>query len=80
MLAEAAAITLIGGLSGALLSKWALEGSSFNAGGFLPPMTVSWATVGLGAAIALGMGALSGFIPAWQASRRPIVDALRRVE
>lgn len=80
VLAEAAAITLIGGLSGALLAKWAIEGSSFNAGGFLPPMTVSWATVGIGAAIALGMGALSGFIPAWQASRRPIVDALRRVE
>ena len=80
VLAEAAAITLAGGLSGALLAKWALEGTDFNAGGFLPPMTVSWATVGIGAGIALLMGAASGLVPAWQASRRPIVDALRRVE
>jgi putative ABC transport system permease protein len=80
VLAEAAAITLIGGVSGALLAKWALEGTQFNAGGFLPPMTVSWATVGIGAGIALLMGAVSGLVPAWQASRRPIVDALRRVE
>jgi putative ABC transport system permease protein len=80
VLAESAAITLGGGLPGALLAKWALEGTDFNAGGFLPPMTVSWATVGIGAGIALMMGALSGLIPAWQASRRPIVDALRRVE
>jgi putative ABC transport system permease protein len=80
VIAEAAAITLLGGLSGALLAKWAIEGSSFNAGGFLPPMTVSWTTVGIGAGIALLMGAVSGLVPAWQASRRPIVDALRRVE
>lgn len=80
VLAEAAAITLTGGVAGALLAKWALEGSDFNAGGFLPPMTVSWTTVGIGAGIALLMGAVSGLVPAWQASRRPIVDALRRVE
>jgi putative ABC transport system permease protein len=80
VITEAAAITLLGGLSGALLAKWAIEGSSFNAGGFLPPMTVSWTTVGIGAGIALLMGAVSGLVPAWQASRRPIVDALRRVE
>ena len=80
VMAEAAVITLVGGLSGALLAKWAIEGSSFNAGGFLPPMTVSWLTVAIGAGIALLMGVLSGAVPAWQASRRPIVDALRRVE
>ena len=80
VLAEAAAITLSGGVCGAILAKWLLEGTDFNAGGFLPPMVVSWATVGIGASIALLMGVLSGLIPAWQASRRPIVDALRRVE
>jgi putative ABC transport system permease protein len=80
VLAEAAIITLGGGLIGSLLAKWLIEGTSFNAGGLLPPMTVSWATVMTGVAIAVLMGAVSGLIPAWQASRLKIVDALRRVQ
>jgi putative ABC transport system permease protein len=80
VLAEAAIITLGGGLAGAFLAKWLLEGSGFNAGGLLPPMTVSWATVATGIGIAVLMGATSGLIPAFQASRLRIVDALRRIE
>lgn len=80
VLAEAAIITLGGGVIGALLAKFLIEGSSFNAGGFLPPMSVSWATVWTGIAIAVLMGAFSGLLPAWQASRLKIVDALRRVQ
>lgn len=78
VLAEAAIITLGGGVAGALLAKWALTG--FNASGFLPPMTVAWTTVATGIGIAALMGAASGLIPAWQASRLRIVDALRRVD
>jgi putative ABC transport system permease protein len=80
VLAEAAIITLGGGLVGAFLAKWGIERSAFNAGGFLPPMTVSWTTVAAGIGIAILMGATSGLLPAWQASRLRIVDALRRVE
>jgi len=80
VLAEAAVITLGGGLIGALGAKWLIEGSGFNAGGVLPPMTVSWATVVIGIGIAVLMGATSGLLPAWQASRLTIVDALRRVD
>jgi putative ABC transport system permease protein len=80
VLVEAAIITLGGGVVGALLAKWMIEGSGFNAGGLLPPMTVSWTTVTIGLAIAVLMGASSGLIPAYQASRLKIVDALRRVE
>jgi len=80
VLAEAAVITLGGGISGALLGKYVIEASGFNAGGLLPPMNVSWATVATGIGIAVLMGASSGLIPAWQASRIKIVDALRRVE
>jgi putative ABC transport system permease protein len=80
VLAEAAIITLGGGATGALLAKFAIEGSDFNAGGFLPPMTVSWTTIAIGIGIAVLMGAVSGLVPAWQASRLRIVDALRRVE
>ena len=80
VLIEAAIITLGGGIVGALLAKFAIEGSKFNAGGLLPPMTVSWTTVAIGIGIAVLMGAASGLIPAWRASRLRIVDALRRVE
>ncbi len=80
VLIEAAIITFGGGTLGALLAKFAIEGSKFNLGGFLPPMTVSWGTVALGVAVAVLMGATSGIIPALQASRLRIVDALRRVE
>ena len=80
VLIESAAITLGGGAAGSLLAKWALEASGFNMVGLLPPMTVSWATVAVGIGLAALMGACSGLLPAWQASRMPIVDALRRVE
>jgi putative ABC transport system permease protein len=80
VLAEGAIITLGGGIIGALGGKFLIEGSDFNAGGFLPPMTVTWTTVAIGIGIAVLMGAASGLIPAWQASRLRIVDALRRVQ
>ena len=79
VLVEAAAITLIGGVIGALGAKLLIETSQFNAGGMLPPMSVHWSTVGTGVLVALLVGAVSGLIPAWQASRLRIVDALRRV-
>src|SRR6185503_10849492 len=77
---EAAMITALAGTIGALLAKLALEGGEVNLGGFLPAMSVYWSTVFTGIGIAVALGAISGLIPAWQASRLPIVDALRRVD
>ena len=79
VVSEAAVITLGGGLLGALGAKFLVEGSNMT-GGFLPPLTVYWSTVLTGVAIAIVIGAVSGLIPAFQASRLRIVDALRRVE
>ena len=77
---EAAIITVGGGVVGSLLAKFGLELSKFNFMGFLPPMSVYWSTVGTGIAFALVIGTVSGLIPALQASRLRIVDALRRVD
>lgn len=77
---EAAVITLGGGAIGALLAKFVVEGSGFNAMGFLPPMSVYWSTVAIGVGMSVVIGAVSGLVPAFQVSRRRIVDALRRVE
>jgi len=80
VLAEAAIITLGGGAAGALLAKFVIEGTGFNFGGFMPPMTVYWGTVLTGTGIAFLMGAASGLLPAWRAAHLRIVDALRRVD
>jgi len=78
VLCEAAVITLAGGIPGALVAKYALEKSGFSLPAF-PPLFVHWDTVALGIGVAALMGAVSGFVPAWQASRLKIVDALRKV-
>lgn len=80
VVAEAAFITLGGGALGALLAKFAVEKSGFNMLGFLPPMSVYWSTVAIGVGMSVVIGAVSGLVPAFQVSRRRIVDALRRVE
>ena len=78
VLAEASAITLTGGIAGSLLAKFLLERSGLGLPGF-SVMFVDWETVGLGIGVAALMGAFSGLLPAWQASRLKIVDALRKV-
>jgi len=45
----------------------------------LPPMRVEWSTVYWGIVVAVLLGAVSGILPAWQAMKLRIVDALRRV-
>jgi ABC-type antimicrobial peptide transport system permease subunit len=47
--------------------------------GLLPVLVVSPATLLTGVAFALGVGALSGLIPAFGAMHLRVVDALRRV-
>lgn len=78
IVAEAAIITTGGGLAGALVAKLLLvripNVPIFNS------LVITWGTVVQAVAIAVGLGVVSGFIPAWQASRRRIVDALRRVD
>ncbi len=76
---EGAIITVGGGLVGALVAKFTLDAIGFDAGGALPPIRVHWSTVGVGVVVALVMGIASGVVPAWNASRLRIVDALRRV-
>ncbi|MEP7028098.1 MAG: FtsX-like permease family protein [Candidatus Eisenbacteria bacterium] len=78
VLAEAGAITLTGGLAGSLLAKFLLERTGLMVPGF-STMIVRWDTVLLGIGVAVLMGAFSGLLPAWQASRLKIVDALRKV-
>jgi len=78
VLVESLVIAIVGGGFGLALSYTFITLAGDPTHGLLPafyfptPMVI----VGVGLVLALGLG--SGFLPAWQASRLRIVDALRR--
>jgi len=82
ILGEACAISIAGGVIGFLLSTVLTGGvQSSPAGMFLPPIQrfdPSVASVCI--LVALGIGLVSSFIPAWNASRTNIVEALRSTD
>jgi putative ABC transport system permease protein len=82
ILGEACAISIAGGVIGFLLSTFLTGGVKKSpAGMFLPPIQPfdpAVATVCI--VVALGIGLVSSFIPAWNASRTNIVEALRSTD
>jgi putative ABC transport system permease protein len=79
VLAEAAAITVIGGSLGVFGAKLLFEGTGFQGAGFLPGFEVKLSTAIVGMLIAIALGLISGLVPAWQAARLPVAHTLRRV-
>jgi putative ABC transport system permease protein len=79
VLTESMLIALVGGVLGTSIAKVAYDVSDFNAGGFFPSFFVTWGTIARALGIAAVLGLLSGAIPAWNASRLKVVDALRHV-
>ncbi len=77
VLAESCAIALVGGAAGLGLA-WALVQRGDPTGGLLPAFYLPWRAVAAGAAAVVLLGVVSGLLPAVQASRLRIVDALRR--
>lgn len=78
ILAESAGYALIGGGIGLLLCKlFTLGGDPTN--GLLPVFFLDHKTIIFGVIVAVTVGLVSGFIPAFFAMRLNIVDALRRV-
>lgn len=77
VLGEALLITLLGGGLGLAAVTWATRGLNLG-GAMLPTLYLPWSGVWLGVALLFLMGLVSGAVPAWQALRLTIVDALRR--
>jgi putative ABC transport system permease protein len=78
VIAESIIMTVLGGLAGLMLARLAFSGDNpMNA--FFPGFTVTVGTIGMGLAVAAGLGLVSGAIPAWQSARLSVVGALRRV-
>jgi len=78
VLAESVLIALVGGGTGLVLSYLAISGMGDPTGGLLPAFYFPTPSVFLGAALVLALGLGSGLLPAWQAGRLRITDALRR--
>lgn len=79
VLLEAAVITVGGGLLGVGGAKVLFDVTEFQGAGFLPGFHVRWSTAVIGLAMAVVLGVVSGFVPAWRAARLPVVQTLRRV-
>jgi putative ABC transport system permease protein len=79
VLAEALLISLLGGVLGAGLARVVFQATDFTAGGFFPNFIVTWGTMLRALAIALFLGLVSGAVPAYNAARLKVVDALRYV-
>jgi putative ABC transport system permease protein len=82
ILGEACAISVAGGTLGFLLSTFLMSGVRKSPMGFfLPPIKSFDPSVASACIIvALSIGLLSSFIPAWNASRTSIVEALRSTD
>lgn len=82
VLGEACSISVAGGLIGFLISIFLLRGIAKSPfGGFIPPVS-PFDPVNAAACVltAAAVGVASAFVPAWGASRRPIVEALRSTD
>jgi len=81
ILGEACAISVVGGSVGFLLSTILTAGIRRLPIFFLPPINPFDPSVGLTCIlVALSIGLISSVVPAWGASRTPIVEALRSTD
>jgi putative ABC transport system permease protein len=77
VLLESCVIALTGGVAG-LAVAWVLIGLGDPTGGFLPMFYFPVRDLVAGFVLVMLLGLASGALPAWQAGRLRIVDALRR--
>ncbi len=79
VLAESLIIAVIGGLIGLGLAILAVPGLGKALNGILPNLVLKPSILGLGLAVAVAVGIISGLLPGFSAMRMRVVNALRRV-
>jgi len=81
MMGESLLLALTGTLLGAVGAKLVFSGVNLGSvsGGFLQNFSVPNQTLLLCSTLGILIGLVSAGLPAWQTSRRPVVDALRKV-
>lgn len=78
VLAESCLVALLGGVVGLGLAWIAVSYAGDPTHGMIPPLYLAKGDLALGFAIVVTLGVVTGLVPALQASRLKIVDALRR--
>jgi putative ABC transport system permease protein len=78
VLMESSVLALVGGLAGLGLSYALVTIGGDPTGSFLPSFYFPLPDLVVGVAMVIGLGFAAGAVPAWQAGRLRIVDALRR--
>src|SRR5262249_50840824 len=79
-LVESLLFSSVAGALGILLGVWALDGINALVSSQLPPnttLTMNWRALGFTAGITFASALLVGLVPALQASRAPLVEALK---
>lgn len=78
VLAESCLVACLGGIAGLALAWVVISYAGDPTQGMIPPLYLRTRDIIIGLAIILTLGLATGIIPAMQASRLKIVDALRR--
>ncbi|NEP62006.1 MAG: FtsX-like permease family protein, partial [Symploca sp. SIO2G7] len=78
VLAESIAVALIGGAIGLGLGFVFMQGAAAALSQFLPGLALPPGAVITGLLLALALGIVTGLLPAWQAGRLKVIDALAR--
>jgi putative ABC transport system permease protein len=79
ILGESLMLALTGGVLGLALTYPAVQMFPASVGQYFGAFPVTFATLGLGLAVSLGVGVLAACFPAWQAAQVRIAAALSRV-
>jgi putative ABC transport system permease protein len=79
ILGESLILALVGGILGLALTYPAVQMFPASVGQYFGAFPVTGATLALGLGAALGVGVLAACLPAWQAGRVSIAEALRQV-
>jgi ABC-type transport system, involved in lipoprotein release, permease component len=77
VLMESCVLALVGGIAGLGLS-WILVSAGDPTGSYLPSFYLPVRDLIIGVLMVVALGFAAGTVPAWQAGRLRIVDALRR--
>ena len=78
VLAESLAVAILGGAIGLALGAMAVAGAGTALAQFFPGLTASTGTLAWGLVLAVLLGLVTGALPAWQAARLRVADAMGR--
>ncbi|MEN1728031.1 MAG: FtsX-like permease family protein [Pseudomonadota bacterium] len=78
VLGESLLVAMLGGAIGLTLGYLFMEGAASSLSQFLPGLSMAPSAALIGLLLSFGLGLVTGIVPAWQAGRLKVIDALAR--